>query len=319
MFSSLEIWDVIVAGLLAIAGFFIPFAPHVPHSRMARVLFVAVPLGLLAISQYLWATTGRGLIEHGTCLILRESASCKTFNSVQGAPSPENQTPPPSESNPTSQTPQPSAGAPQATSPPPASSNNSNPTSQTNQPQETITPAPGTSEVVRLTDSNSKDIWSTSVYSYAPGGGGPGGGLANDRLRVGGWGDQYVALIQFDMPDVSCASKVVLQLYNSNDSDAPTPITLNVITAPWDWQRSDRLWWRDLPSSTQWGQVISAPNTNAWLSIDISDLFAKWCRKEMPNYGIMLRPVLNNNNYDAFYSTRYTGSDDLTPRLVISN
>jgi hypothetical protein len=40
-----------------------------------------------------------------------------------------------------------------------------------------------------------QDIWTTSVYSYAPGGAGPGGGLADDVLKVGGWGDLYYSLL----------------------------------------------------------------------------------------------------------------------------
>jgi len=197
--------------------------------------------------------------------------------------------------------------------------------SQVTEPQ-AIAPAPllGTTPVratyFKLTDSNAKDIWSTSVFSYAPGGGGPGGGLENDRLRIGGWGDQYVTLIQFETPDVKCTSKVILELYNTNDSRSPTAMYLNVITASWDWQRGDRLWWKDLPTSAPWkSRIIPAPGLNAWTSIDISDLFERWCEKEIPNYGIMLKPVENNNNFNTFYSTRYAGSEDLGPRLIISN
>jgi len=39
----------------------------------------------------------------------------------------------------------------------------------------------------------------------------------------------------------------------------------------------------------------------------------------MPNYGLMLRPVQNNNNYDTFYSTRYAGPEDRRPRLVVTD
>ena len=39
-----------------------------------------------------------------------------------------------------------------------------------------------------------KDIWTTSVYSYTGAGGGPGGGLDNEELRVGGWADSITVL-----------------------------------------------------------------------------------------------------------------------------
>jgi hypothetical protein len=52
-----------------------------------------------------------------------------------------------------------------------------------------------------------KDVWTTSVYSYAPGGGGPGGGLDNDELKVGGWGDWYFSLLQFNL--VRCSQPLL--------------------------------------------------------------------------------------------------------------
>lgn len=44
-----------------------------------------------------------------------------------------------------------------------------------------------------------KDIWTRSVFSYAPGGAGPGGGLNNFEGVVGGWGDFYHSLIEFNL------------------------------------------------------------------------------------------------------------------------
>jgi hypothetical protein len=43
-------------------------------------------------------------------------------------------------------------------------------------------------------------LWITDTYSYAPGGGGPGGGLLDADLKVGGWGDWYFSLIKFELP-----------------------------------------------------------------------------------------------------------------------
>ena len=39
-----------------------------------------------------------------------------------------------------------------------------------------------------------KDIWTTSVFCYCPGGGGPGGGLNDHELVVGGWADPFTPL-----------------------------------------------------------------------------------------------------------------------------
>jgi hypothetical protein len=313
-------WELMLTLGLAVAGFFVPFAPHVPHSRGARIAFVLIPLALFFLSQYLWATTGRGLIERVTCLFAPNSFSCRA------PPEQSSKSRPAGPSRSSGERAQPAAPAQADTGRSSGQAETTDRGSETAPPAEipraTVRPAaPAPAHlIIPLTQSNSKDIWSTSVYSYAPGGGGPGGGLENDRLRVGGWGDQYVALIAFDLPNVDCASKVALQLYNSADSPSPTPIYLTLITSPWNWQRGDRLWWRDLPGTSSWqNRVLPAPDVNAWTTIDISDIFEKWCTKQMPNYGLMLKPVLNNNNYDAFYSTRYEANPDLRPRLVISN
>jgi len=308
--------EALLALIFAVAGFFVSFSPHAPRSRLAKFIVIATPLVLLVVSQYLWATTGRGLLERATCLFAPSAASCRPPPPIVSAP------PPASTSGPSRLTTESSRAAPPGSKEPRTTKPVATAPLPTVKPRSEEQPAPPVqhgSRYITLTEANAKDIWSTSVYSYAPGGGGPGGGLANDKLRIGGWGDQYVALLQFDLPDVPCSSKVSLELYNNNDSHAPTPMYLSIITAPWNWQRGDRLWWRDLPSSSPWqNRVLPAPGLNTWTSIDISDLFGKWCSKELPNYGLMLRPVENNNNYDTFYSTRYSGSDDLRPRLVIS-
>jgi len=314
MSNVLIAWEALLALVIAIASYFVSFSPHAPRSRLARTIVIATPVFLLVVSQYLWATTGRGLLERATCVFLPSGASCRPPAPAASAPASTSAEPKTADrllpASPIAGTP--ITGNPVETAPPPAAKPGAE------SPIEP--PAQHGSKYVTLTEANAKDIWSTSVYSYAPGGGGPGGGLENDRLRIGGWGDEYVALLQFDLPDVSCGSRVSLELYNNNDSRSPTPMYLNVITAPWDWQRGDRLWWRNMPSSQPWeNRVLPAPGLNAWFSIDITSLFQKWCTKELPNYGLMLRPVENNNNYDTFYSTRYSGSADLRPRLVISD
>jgi hypothetical protein len=62
-------------------------------------------------------------------------------------------------------------------------------------------PLPG--GTVELTPS--MDIWTTSVFSYDPDThfDGIGGGLNDDRLIVGGWGDWYYSLLQFDLSGIT--------------------------------------------------------------------------------------------------------------------
>jgi hypothetical protein len=164
----------------------------------------------------------------------------------------------------------------------------------------------GANRQIVLSDANTKDIWSTSVYSYAPGGGGPGGGREDERLRVGGWGDQYVALVRLPVVPLATTPKAVwLNLYDNPDDGQPTAMTLDLITSPWTWKEGDRLWWANLPTSEPIkGVLLPAPTPGAWTRIDVTDLYRSWSKGTTPNYGVLLRPVLNQNNYNNFSSTR---------------
>lgn len=179
-----------------------------------------------------------------------------------------------------------------------------------------------------------KDIWTTSVFSNAPGGGGPGGGLDNDELRVGGWGDLYYSLLQFDISNPSLpkqAKSAVLRLYNHlNQGNGPTPMTLYQITQFWNWKTqgtgSDRLrlWWADQPTAVQLGAtaqrpaVLPAPPLNAFYDVDITDLYNFWQSNPTQNFGLELRPTLNNNYWNIFLSSDYLTDPSLRPQLIIT-
>ena len=157
-----------------------------------------------------------------------------------------------------------------------------------------------------LSDDNARSIWSTSVYSYTGKGGGPGGGLADDKLRVGGWGDQYVALLQFDLPSERIVRRALLRLkVKGEDSERqPTPMNVQVITRSWRWNDGDRLWWRNLPPSTLMMEAAAPGPAGSTYEIDITAIYNDWASGRHPNHGLILFPVLNNNNYSTFFSTR---------------
>jgi hypothetical protein len=165
---------------------------------------------------------------------------------------------------------------------------------------------------------NTKDIWTTSIYSYAPGGGGPGGGLDNDQLRIGGWGDWYWSLIQFDLPDEpKQAERVILELYNEDTNTAATPFDVYVIEESWGWSKGDRLWWTNRPKQMHLGVPATTPSPNSWINVDITDIYNAWQAGQMQNFGIALIPRLNSNTFDRFRSSKYA-DESYRPRLVIT-
>ena len=168
-----------------------------------------------------------------------------------------------------------------------------------------------------------KDIWTTSYYSYTPVQGTPGGGLDDDRLRVGGWGDSYFSLIEFDLsglPQVARTARVELF---SRPQQQTTDLYLDRITAFWDWRTQgtggdrERLWWADRPAAAQWRSgTLPGPAGSQWYSIDITDLYNAWQAGTYPNYGIQLRPVSTDNAWAEFYSAN-AADQTLRPRLVV--
>ena len=154
----------------------------------------------------------------------------------------------------------------------------------------------------------------------------PGGGLNDDRLRVGGWGDQYYSLLRFDLAGLPAnVTSAVLHLYCYHQDGGGTPMYLERITTFWDWhiqgtgRDRERLWWADRPSTLQWsvGQIPN-PAQGQWYAVDITSLYNDWQDGTFPNYGLQLRPAFFfDNNFNEFYSSDFSDDSSLRPKLVI--
>lgn len=172
-----------------------------------------------------------------------------------------------------------------------------------------------------------KSIWTTSVYSYAPTGSSPGGGLENDELVVGGWRDLYYSLLEFDLSGLPHNAQYVhldLFCFARRGGVATTGIYVDRITVPWDWRTQGtgtdrlRLWWADRPAAEPWTrQALSAPELGQWYSIDITTLYNAWQDGTYLNFGVQIRPEFNTNTFDEFYSSNYADDPSLKPRLVV--
>jgi len=170
-----------------------------------------------------------------------------------------------------------------------------------------------------------KDIWTTSVISYVPGvGGGPGGGLNDEWLKVGGWGDTYVSLMQFDLTGLPVqASKATVELFLPQASGAGvTSINVYRTVEYWDWKTQgtgtdhERLWWADKPKGELIAPGLPPPQVGKWYSIDITGLYNSW-QDGTPNYGIQLWPTRTDNYWASFYSSDFVGDPALRPKLVV--
>jgi len=174
----------------------------------------------------------------------------------------------------------------------------------------------------------SRDIWTTSVYSYAPSGGGPGGGLNDDLLRVGGWGDEYRSLLQFSLVSAPTnAVSATLRLYDiSANSGTPVSMYLDRITSSWDWTTqlisplspdNERLWWVNRPSFIQIStSPLSAPTVGNYYDINITDLYNQWRSGAVSNYGVQLRPTSTHNEFNVFASSE-NATAAWRPQLIV--
>lgn len=178
-----------------------------------------------------------------------------------------------------------------------------------------------------------RSIWTTSTFSYAEGTDrpGPGGGRSDFRLRVGGWGDTYVSLLQIPVPTNRLAQKAVLQLTVLGDdgSSRPTTMTLRAVSDNWQARlgSDDRLWWRDCPRSGVIRRHLppAGPRDSIY-EIEITNLYNLWALGQQPPYGILLEPEHigswgpgrpHYSNFNTFYSTRAVDPAN-RPRLVLT-
>ena len=181
-----------------------------------------------------------------------------------------------------------------------------------------------------------RDIWTTSVYSFASGGGGPGGGLNDDQLIVGGWGDEYRSLVQFDLslqPRVASSVRLVLyDISTHSGSGGPTPMFLYRIMSPWDWMTqlitpsspdNLRLWWINQPTAVKVGAsgsrgvLLPAPVVGQSYEIDITDIYNAWQADTASNFGLELRPAYTSNYWNVFASSE-NATPTWRPQLIIT-
>jgi len=162
-----------------------------------------------------------------------------------------------------------------------------------------------------------KDIWTTSVYSFQPGGGGPGGGRDDDVLKVGGWGDWYFSLIQFELPSLQRQPQfAALVLYSKETEGASVSLALDQIIHPWGFPKGGTLWWKDRPGHrAAIPESLPAPKREQWYIIEITGLFQDWSNRKIKNYGVQIRPAHDFGSF-VFFVSSDTADKSKIPRLI---
>jgi hypothetical protein len=148
----------------------------------------------------------------------------------------------------------------------------------------------------------SQDEWITNTYSFNDN-----YGVDNDRLRVGGWGDLYNSLIRFDLTNQGLPTHVTsatLRLYNIQDlGTSATGMYVDELHTGWD----ENYGWYDHSLSYTNISQTNAPGAG-WFDIDVTQEVNDWLANPTSNFGLQLRPLLNNNNFNDFVSSDATGA-----------
>ncbi|OGN29923.1 MAG: hypothetical protein A3A33_01205 [Candidatus Yanofskybacteria bacterium RIFCSPLOWO2_01_FULL_49_25] len=153
-----------------------------------------------------------------------------------------------------------------------------------------------------------KDMFYSSVFDY-----GSGHIIDNQKLRVGGWGDEYWTLIQFDLSGLpKHADEVTLFLTLYDEEGTSTGMDISAITTPWDETHG---WYINLGSESL--TSVDAPPRSGFFSLDITDLYNRWQSGEQKNYGLVFKPTGTDHQFNTFRSSEYSGDRFATPFLNI--
>ncbi len=128
-------------------------------------------------------------------------------------------------------------------------------------------------------------------------------------------------LIQFPevskLPQDSGVISSTLQLY-AYYGNGGMPVEMHRNTKPWDESTAT---WDTMPiGTTTTTYVWDKPSIsiNAWNSFDTSELARDWVSGRYDNYGVRLESAGSAGQWVRFYSSEYTGSPSLRPKLQIT-
>jgi hypothetical protein len=164
---------------------------------------------------------------------------------------------------------------------------------------------------------NWTSLWITSVFSYAPGGGGPGGGLIDEVLKVGGWGDWYHSLIKFQLPIKKEMTFAGVLLFVQDDEQETIPLYVDRIIEQWRWDLSQHIWWKDRPGGFPIvSEPLPPPEKTHWYVVEITRLYNQWVKGTAGNFGFQIRPASNYGSVVRFTNT-LTNDKTKIPHLII--
>lgn len=150
-------------------------------------------------------------------------------------------------------------------------------------------PMPQDLNIVHLWDGWLPSVYYGKVY------------MRDNRLQIGGWGDEYRMYMKFDLAGLpSSVSQASLGLYSYPRGDSSTLTGFDVWKPVSDWNLS--LTWDTQATGFTFMSSWNPGSVNSWWFFDITSLYNGWSGS---NYGMTIMPWLKNNNFDMWRSSRY--------------
>ena len=143
------------------------------------------------------------------------------------------------------------------------------------------------------------DGWITSVYYGKV-------LIRDDKLQVGGYGDEYRSYIRFDttgLPKTVTRAVLNLRPYSRGDDSTPTGAKISVVTGNW----TPSMAWNSQPPATFLSNLL-APRIGQWWATTITDTFNGW--QSGNNYGLVFSPLSTTNNFNVLRTSRYASDSD---------
>lgn len=142
--------------------------------------------------------------------------------------------------------------------------------------------------------------------------------VQDDKLQIGGWGDNYVSLIKFDLtglPSTTDSADLYLWALPSGAA-GPSQVSLWPITSVWD------------PATVGWGNFVSVDSgyywpvstvVNSFRGYSVTGWYNDWKSGARSNQGILVWPYNNDGTqrFDKFASSRNT-NDGQRPLLALT-
>ena len=131
--------------------------------------------------------------------------------------------------------------------------------------------------------------------------------IRDDRLQVGGWGDEYRTYIKFDvagLPYNPTQAILLMKTYDRGDGSNATPFKFCKVGNSWTtsmtWDNQPSLlncagWFTPPAPGNSWG-IIFTPWYNEW----------KNANDAIENNGVMMAPRYSDNTFTVFRSSRFT-------------